>query len=212
MEYPWLDKFVFEAQEDAPPDEETGTNEPVDVPAEEETNPEEEPSPELAKDLTEGDVLPDEATPTDTGVDTSGLQSQIDDLKKQLEEVQKSFNLEERLEDLKRRLENVSVPDSTDMNDSIFQSASSEIKYIKRAMRRFFIDKKAKLSGNQRQVIESVLEQKPEMTSQEIAAQLATTINASEQDIVDFIRNSEFRFRHRRHGIEASVIDWESFD
>jgi hypothetical protein len=213
MEYPWLDKFIFEAQqpEDTPPDEETGTNEPVNTTEE---NPDEQPDKSLAEDLTSTeDVLPDEVTPTDAGTsfDTSGLQSQIDGLKKKLEEIQKNFDLEEEINILKRKLENISVQDDTNLNDSIFQSACMKIKYIKRAVRRF-LDKKARLYGKQQQLIETMLEQKPEMSSQEIAAQLTEIINMPEQDIIDFIRNSEFRFRHRRHGIEASIIDWKSLE
>jgi hypothetical protein len=47
------------------------------------------------------------------------------------------------------------------------------------------------------------------MSCQQIAASLASKLNASEQDIFDFIRNTDYRFRHR-HFRESSVIDWNA--
>jgi phosphopantetheine adenylyltransferase len=183
MEYPWNDAFLIEAAED------TGTNEPVD------TTSEEEPDPELAQDLTE------------TG-DTSELQAEIDNLKKQIEELQKNFDLENEVKLLKKRLDNISMPSDTDLNDSINQSASREVKYIKRAVRRFLSKNKISgLTSAQQDAIISRLEQHPQSSCQEISSQLSKEIGASEQDIFDFIRNSDYRFRHR-HWRESSVIDW----
>ncbi|MDD5650228.1 MAG: hypothetical protein PHF86_07430 [Candidatus Nanoarchaeia archaeon] len=207
MDYPWFDKFAIEAAEDTEPDEETGTNEPVSVDDETE-NVEEQPDTEMAKDLTEDTGTTESEPVVQDTVDVNNIQEQIDGLKTQIEDMQKNFDLEDEVKDLKRRIENISVPDETNTNDDIFQSASLQINYIKRSIRRFFRVKTSKLSGKQQKAIEDLLEQKPSMSSQEIALQLSKSINASDQDIIDFIRNSEFRFRHRRHGVEASVIDW----
>jgi len=208
MDYPWLNKFVIEAQEplpkDSPPDESTGTNEPVDVPADE-VNPEDQPNPELAGELTEGE--PPTEDPGESLIDTSEFQTQIDDLKKQIEELQKGEDLQQEIEILKKKIDNVNPLDDTDLNDDIYQSASAKIKYLKRAMRR--LARKAGLTGAQRQLIEAEMTQSHESTCQEIASKLAPKMNVSEQDIIDFIRNSEFRFRHR-HGPRTSAIDWES--
>jgi len=210
MEYPWVDNIVIAAPadatpvedtapadttlvEDTPPDEETGTNEPVSI--------EDQPDPELANDLTGEDQVSEQPViETDTGI-----QTQIDDLKKQIEELNKDKNLQLKVDLLEKRLNNISVQDQTDLIGTIFQSASSEIKYIKRAIRRI---KQSSLSGEQQQLISNELEQTPELSCQEIAAKLAQKLNASEQDIIDFIRNTDYRFRHR-HRRDASVINWD---
>lgn len=227
MEYPWLDKFVMHAApedmpleppvEDTPPDEATGTNEPVDVPADS-ANPDEQPNPDLAQDITESDPLSDIGTDAvDTSaqpVDTSaidGMQTQIDDLKKQLEDLQSDYDMEGQIEILKKRLDNLQTLDDVDLNDSLNQSASSEISYIKRAIRRYQL-KKTSLTGEQQTEINLKLEQHPQMSCQEIAAEIASSTGANEQDIIDFIRNSEFRFRHRHGPHESSVIDWNILD
>jgi len=194
MEYPWIDKFIVNSAEDTPPDEETGTNQPVE--------PDEEPNPELAKDIVEGE-------PQETYIEPetiNNLQTQIEDLQKQIEDLQKQDDLEVEIERIKNRLDNISVPDDTDLNDSLFQSASSKIKYLKRAIRRI-----KPLNSEQITQINLKLEQKPQMSCQEIALDLAKTIGAKEQDIIDYIRNSEFRFRHR-HWRESSVINWEEIN
>lgn len=204
MEYPWIDKLLMQAApaEDTPPDETTGTNEPVDVPADE--NPDEQPNPDLAQDIAD-------MTPSDTGAepdaDTNELQAEIDELKKQLEDLKSEQDVQSEIDELKRRLDTLQVPDDTDMNDSLFQSASLEIKYLKRAFRR--IKRNCGLSGSQRSIIDMKLEQRPSMSNQAIAAELASIVKANEQDIFDYIMNSEFRFRHR-HGPRSSVIDWNN--
>lgn len=196
MEYPWNDNFIVEAAEDTgtnePVDttnEDTGTNEPVDTSSE-------EPDPSLAKDL--------------AGIeDTSNLQTEIDDLKKQIEDLQKKFDLETEVALLKKRLDNIHVKDDTDMNDSINQSACREVKYVKRAVRRLGKNKVSGLTSSQQNSIITMLEQHPQMSCQEIASQLSDELHASEQDIFDFIRNSDYRFRHR-HFRESFVIDWKT--
>jgi hypothetical protein len=191
MEYPW-NEFLIEAvvAEDTPPDEETGTNEPVDTSTQDNENVEEDTSQEDTEDFT-GD-----------------LQAQIDELKSQIEELMKKDDVENEIQRLKTRLDNLNIPDDPDMNDSIFQSASREIKYLKRALRRLGAVKKAELSGEQQELIINELEQRPERSCQEIAQDLAEKINADEQDIFDFIRNTDYRFRHR-HRRESSIIDWD---
>lgn len=213
MNYPWVDNFIIQAADpadptqdeqpdaqDTPPDEATGTNEPV-VTDETDPNadPSNEPDPSLAQDIADADP-----TMTDVEPDTSGLQTQIEDLKKQIEDLKSENDMETQIQDLKRRLDNISVNDETNLNDDIFQSASREVNYIKRALRRV-----SGLTGSQRQMIEAELEKKPQQSCQEIAANISKSIGASEQDIIDFIRNSDYRFRHR-HAPEASVIDWNS--
>lgn len=224
MDYPWLDRFVMHAApedevgdptletppdegvtEDIPPDEDTGTNEPVSAPEE---NPDEQPNPELAKDITDSEPMGDAGTGAETGgEDTSQLQTQIDDLKKQLEDLKSESDAKEQIEIIKKRLENLQVPDDPDLNDSIFQSASQEICYLRRAIRRYA--KKLPLTGEQKDLINLKLEQQPEASFQEIAAEMSKEIGADEQNIIDYIRNSEFRFRHR-HRRQSSVIDWEA--
>jgi hypothetical protein len=213
MKYPWVDKFVMHAAPEDLPQEDTGTNEPVDT-----TNTEDMPDSSLAEDLT-GETI--DQTNTDSQMDTTQpeesidmtgndqLQQQIDDLKKQIDDLQGMFDLEEEVSILKKRIDNINIPDDPDMNDSIFQSASSEVKYIKRAMRRFVskTKKQSGLTGDQEQLIINELEQTPELSCQEVAFKLAPQINVTEQDIVDFIRNTDYRFRHR-HRRDASVIDW----
>jgi exonuclease VII large subunit len=200
MEYPW-NTFLIEAAEPKDPnqpDPDTGTNEPVDPGDVDTVDPTEQPDPSLAEDLVTGD--------------TGELQAEVDDLKKQIEELTKKFDLETEVEQLKKRLDNVSVPDDTDLNDSINQSASREIKYIKRAVRRFLMKNKTSgLTGSQQQRIISELEKQPDSSCQQISSQLAKELEVSEQDIFDFIRNSDYRFRHR-HWREASVIDWDFLD
>lgn len=227
MEYPWLDKFVMHAApedmpleppvEDTLPDETTGTNEPVDVPADS-ANPDEQPNPDLAQDITESDPLSDIGMqPADTSaesVDTSAIneiQTQIDDLKKQLEDLQSDYDMEGEIEILKKRLDNLRTLDDSDLNDNLNQSASTQINYIKRAIRRYQL-KKIALTGEQQTQINLKLEQNPEMSCQEIAAEIASNIGANEQDVIDFIRNSEFRFRHRHGPRESSIIDWNILD
>jgi len=196
MDYPWVDKFLFNAAEgeDTPPDEETGTNEPVNVPAED------EPDPELAQDL-----VGEENTE-----DQDDIQLQVDELRQQIEDLSKSLDIENELEVLKRRIDNFSIPDNTDLNDSIYQTAFSEIKYVKRALRRIkeSFKKQANLSSEQIEAIIIELENNSQLTCQEVAAKLSPVINANEQDIIDFIRNSDYRFRHR-HRRFNSAIEWD---
>jgi len=204
MKYPWSDNFLIDLYskqaadpEDKPEDD--GTNEPVDQPAED-TSTEDQPDPALAEDLT-GDA--------DMGGDTD-LQAEIDDLKKQLEDLKKENDLEAQVDRIKRRLDNVTVQDDADTNDSIFQSASKEVNYVKRAIRRISSKiKNAGLTGAQQQLIITELDQHPQSSCQQIAASLASKLDVCEQDIFDFIRNSDYRFRHR-HWRESSVIDWKA--
>jgi hypothetical protein len=200
MEYPW-NTFLIEAAEPKDPnqsDPNTGTNEPVDSGDVDTVDPTEQPDKSLAEDLVTSD--------------SGELQAEVDELKKQIEDLTKKFDLETEVELLKKRLDNVSVPDDTDMNDSLNQSASREIKYIKRAVRRFLLkNKTSSLTGSQQQSIILELEKQPNSSCQQIASQLANDLKVSEQDIFDFIRNSDYRFRHR-HWREASVIDWNSLD
>jgi phosphomevalonate kinase len=184
MEYPWNNEIIIQAAESDP---ETGTNEPVGSPKGESTtdSPEDQPDPSLAEQIVSGD----------TGIDT---QAQIDELKKQLEDMLKKFDLENEVQDLKKRLENIHVPDDTNMNDSLNQSASTQIKFVKRAIRRIMSKNVvAGLTGKQQQLITTELDQHPQLSCQQISAELSEKIGASEQDIFDFIRNSDYRFRHR---------------
>jgi hypothetical protein len=204
--YPWSEFLIEAAEPEKESDPDTGTNEPVDTgKKDEDTPPDEsvdtgaEPDPEMAEDLAGG--APAEA------VDT-GAQKEIEELKKQIEELKKKFDLETEVKQLKKRLDNISFPEDVSLNDSINQSASREIKYIKRAIRRFFLkNKTSSLTGNQQQYIISELDQHPSQSFQDLAAKLSPMIYASEQDIFDFIRNTDYRFRHR-HVRESSVIDW----
>ena len=200
--YPWTE-FLIEAAE--PDDkEDKGTNEPVDKKEDADTGTNEpvsegdEPDKDMAEDLT---------NPPSEAVDT-GAQNEIEDLKKQIDELKKKFDIETEVEQLKKRLDNMSVVDEASLNDNINQSASSEIKYIKRALRRFLIkNKTAGLTGHQQSCIISELDLHPTESNQALAAKLSSEINASQQDIIDFIRSTDYRFRHR-HRREASVIDW----
>ncbi|MDD5650074.1 MAG: hypothetical protein PHF86_06625 [Candidatus Nanoarchaeia archaeon] len=209
MEHPWFDRFIRQSApaEDTPPDETTGTNEPVDVPADDPSvSPDEQPNPDLAQDIADMPATDTGAeAPSDAGTDA--LQSQIDELKKQLEDLQTDYDTQGEIDELKKRIDNLRVPDDIDMNDSLFQSAAIEINYLKRACRR--LNRKCGLTGSQRTLINMRLEQHPTMSNQEIAAELASIVGAKQQDIFEYIMNSEFRFRHR-HGPHASIIDWDA--
>jgi len=199
MEYPWMDNFIIYA--DSPADPETGTNEPVDIlentdePKEPQDtgNPEDKPDPDLANEI---------------AGDSSDVQSQIDALKGQVEELSKNIDLQSQIDILKRKIENINVLDDADNNDNINQSANSKINYIKRAIRRL---KSYNLTSEQQQQIISELEQSPQLANCEIALKLSPSIDASEQDIVDFIRSTDYRFRHR-HRRESTVLDWNILD
>lgn len=211
MDYPWLDKLIIcaapengteDTSLDSPPDEETGTNVPVNVP-DDSSNPDDVPNHDLAESITDSES-------TDTGVespdaDIETLKTQIENLKKQIEDLQADSDMQSELEIIKKRVDNIRSLNDPDLNDSIFQSASVEISYLKRAVRRFFI--RTSFSGEKRTLIDKKIEQRPQMSRQEIAAEMSNEIGVNEQDIIDYIRNSEFRFRHRN---QASVIDWES--
>lgn len=191
--------FLFEGAEDTPPDPETGTNEPVSVGDMTDTeNPEDQPDTSLAEDL--------------TGTDSGDLQAQISELNAKIEELSKNFDLGKEVEILKKRLDNINIPSDSDLNDSLFQTASSDVKYIKRALRRVAnkISKKSNLNGEQQSLIISELEQNKDKTCQEVAFEFAKNLNVSEQDIIDFIRNTDYRFRHRER--RASIIDWDSLN
>jgi hypothetical protein len=169
----------------ATPTEDTGTNEPVEEPVDDAAiKPGDAPDPALAEGLAN---------------DTSEIDSQVDKMQKELDELQKKFNLENEVKILKRRLDNITVTDDTNMNDSLNQSAHREIRYVKRAMRRLMSKyfKEGSLSSVQEDKIISELETNPQLSGQEIAAKLSSEIKAKEQDIFDFIRNTDFRFRHR---------------
>lgn len=190
MEYPWNKEILIQAAEpeteepkvDSEPDPESGTNEPVGAP-EGDVPAEDKPDPELAGDI--------------AGTEPSGsdVQTQIEDLKKQLDEINKKFDLETEVNILKKRLENVHVPDETDLNDSLNQTAS-KISFVKRAIRRI-LSKKSCLTGAQQQLITTELDQHPQLSCQQMSAKLAKELGASEQDIYDFIRYSDYRYRHR---------------
>lgn len=191
MIYPWADNFIIQAEvKDTPPDETTGTNEPVESDITE-LDQQDQPDTALAEDL------------SGISEDDSDIQAQIDSLKSQIEELQKNFKLQDEVEILKKRIDNIFVNDDTDMNDSINQTAFIKIRHIKRSMRRL-----ANLSSEQQQLIIAELEQTPELSCQEIAAKMTSQIKAKEQDIIDFIRNTDYRFRHR-HRRDSSVIDWD---
>jgi hypothetical protein len=215
---PFNEKLLFEAADpeedttaDAPEDtstEDTGVDEPVaDVPVEDTgtdttdtgTNePVEEPVDDTTAEPKPGDA-PDPALAQDLGNDTSEINSQVDKMQKELDELQKKFNLEDEVKVLKRRLDNITVTDDANLNDSLNQSACREIKFVKRAMRRLMSKyfKEGSLSSIQEDRIISELEANPQLTGQEIAAKLTLEIRAKEQDIFDYIRNTDFRFRHR---------------
>lgn len=200
--YSFNDKFLIEAapEDDAATKEDTGTNEPVTTPEPEDTGE--------AKD----DEQPDTAMANDL-VGAPG-EDDLEQLKKEVEELKKKFDVEDEVERIKKRLDNLSVPDDANLNDSIYQSAhKDEIRYIKRAIRRFLSKKNASsLTGEQQQKIITELDQNSDITNQQIAAKLSPVIHASEQDIFDFIRNTDYRFRHRHHRREASVINWDEID
>lgn len=189
-----FNEFLFEAAE---PDttEPDGTNEPVEQPADDpsadETSPEDQPDPSLAQDI---------------AGDNSDLDTKIETLQKELDELQKKYDLENEVNLLKRRLDNLNIVDDTNLNDSLNQSAKLEIKFVKRAIRRIKskIIKEGNLSSSQQNKIILELETNPQLTSQEIAAKLSSDIKAKEQDIFDFIRNSDFRFRHRHRRLRDS--------
>lgn len=225
--FSWFDNFIFVSADESADQTETDSTEETssDIPLEDtsdtttdesdvdettnEENPDDQPNADLAEDIANGtDEMPIEEAPnvdTDTNVD---LQTQIEDLKKQIEGLQKDEDLEDKIETINKRLNNLQVPDDADLNDEIFQSSSSKIKLLKRAMRRISMSIKSSLSGEQQTKIIEELKQNPEMTCQEVAAKIHDDIKANEQDIIDFIRNSEFRFRHRHFHEASSPIDW----
>jgi len=112
-----------------------------------------------------------------------------------LDEINKKFDLQTEVDILKKRLENVHVPDETDLNDTLNQTAS-KISFVKRAIRRI-LSKKSCLSGEQQQLITTELDQHPQLSCQQMSSKLAKELGASEHDIYDFIKNSDYRYRHR---------------
>lgn len=66
----------------------------------------------------------------------SKLKEEINTLKTSLDDLKKEKDVQQQIDFLRKKLENFNVVDNTDLNDSIFQTAKTEINFIKRALRR----------------------------------------------------------------------------
>jgi len=216
MDYPFLNHLLFQAADPEDPSTDTPAEDPAadeatDAPVED--TPQED-APVDPEDLPVGSEALGDTTETpaeggpdlnaivgETGqADVDALKQEIDSLKKKIKELEGNFDLETEMDQIKKRLDNLNVPDDADINDNLFESGSTELKQIKRAMRRMFA-KKADLSGQQQEKIILEIRTNPQLSYQQLAKKLSSMINANEQDIFDYLSNlgHEYKHRHRRY-------------
>lgn len=128
---------------------------------------------------------------------SNDIQKEVEDLKEQLAEIKKNFDMEDEVKAIKRRLDNMVVPDETDLNDSLFQIARKDIQIIKRAIRRCYA-KISSLTGNQQERIVNEVRQNPQLSYQEVSKKLSGVLGARQHDIFDFLMNTDTGIRHKR--------------
>jgi len=73
------------------------------------------------------------------------LKDDVEDLKKEMKEVSKQETLEQQIKQLKKRLDNLDIQDDADLNDTIYQAASSKIKFVERLMKRGNLERATKI-------------------------------------------------------------------
>ena len=128
--------------------------------------------------------------------ETDKLKQEISDLKEQLDEIKKNFDMEDEVKKIKMRLDNLDIQDSTNLNDSLFQIACKDIKIIKRAVRRCYA-KISNLNSEQQNKIINEIKANPRLSYQEISKKLSGVIGARQLDIFDFLMNTDYEYRHR---------------
>ena len=193
----WLDKLAQEEQDTATDEQDTteaGNSESQDSGDDQSAESSDQPPADgEGEQPAEGEQQPS----SDSGVTSEQIGGEIDALKKELEELKSNKDLEDEVERLKKKIDNINIDDDTNLNDSIYQSAS-KVAYVKRAMRRIFKKRASYLTTEQQEAVMNELRKNGDIPYQQLAQSMADTIGAKEDDIFMFLTNFANSNKHRR--------------